>query len=178
MHEIFLGIGGNIGDKKSNFKKTYINIEAGLGRITRRSSVYETPPWGFSAKENFWNQVLLIDSRLSPGELLTEIHKIEGLFRRINTEGKYKSREMDIDILYYDNIFLNTGDMIIPHPLIQQRLFVLVPLNEIAPGFKHPLLRLTSRQLLQDCKDESVIKRVEFNETNMNFHHSKFPKKE
>ena len=163
MHEIFLGIGGNIGNKELNFKKAYNDIEADLGRITVKSSVYETPPWGFNAKENFWNQVLIIESELSPEELLSEIHKIERLFRREEAEGKYSSREMDIDILYYDNIFMETRDLIIPHPLIQQRLFVLVPLNEIAPGFKHPLLRLTSSEMLEYCKDESIVKKVEQN---------------
>jgi 2-amino-4-hydroxy-6-hydroxymethyldihydropteridine diphosphokinase len=163
MHEIFLGIGGNIGKKESNFKKTCTLIETKLGKITNESSVYETPPWGFHAENNFWNQVFIIESELTPEKLLTEIHEIENLFMKEPGEGKYNSREMDIDILYYDNIFMETGELIIPHPLIQQRLFVLVPLTEIAPEFKHPLLRMSSRQMLEYCKDESIIKKVKFN---------------
>ena len=157
MHKVFLGIGGNIGNKADNFNKVYTFIKNELGEITRSSSVYETPPWGFTADENFWNQVLLLETELSPFELLQKITKIENHFGRERDIGKYDSREMDIDILYYDDVFIETENLIIPHPRIAQRKFVLVPLNEIAADFKHPLLRLTSFQMLENCRDNSVI---------------------
>jgi len=161
MSKVFLGIGGNIGNKEIIFNKVYLFIENNLGRIITKSSMYESPPWGFHAEENFWNQVLLIETTLSPEKLLQKIHIIEKAFGRKRKKKHYNSREMDIDILYYDDIFMETEKLIIPHPLIQQRLFVLVPLTEIAPDFKHPLLRLTNQQMLENCKDESVIKKVE-----------------
>ena len=161
MHKVFLGIGGNIGNKHDNFNKIYVFIENELGVITKRSSVYESPPWGFEAKENFWNQVLLIETEFSPEEILRKISEIENQFERKREIGKYNSREMDIDILYFDDIFIETENLISPHPRIHQRKFVLVPLTEIAPDFKHPLLRFTSMQMLDNCKDSSVILKLD-----------------
>jgi len=161
MHQVFLGIGGNIGNKRTNFDKVYTHITNGLGEIVKHSSVYETPPWGFEADERFWNQVLLVETQLAPIEILQKVKEIESKFERKSDNQRYASREMDIDILYYDDLFLETENLIIPHPRIHQRKFVLVPLNEIAPDFKHPLLRFTSMQMLENCKDSSVILKLE-----------------
>ncbi len=161
MHTVYLGIGGNLGNKQNNFDNVYQIIEKELGRILLSSSIYETPPWGFQSDDAFWNSVLLIETSYSPEELLEEIHLIEEKFGRKRGNERYSSREMDIDILYFDDIFIETENMIIPHPRIHQRKFVLVPLNEIAPNFKHPLLRFTTFEMLENCKDESMIKKVE-----------------
>ena len=161
MHKVFLGIGGNIGNKQQNFTKVEDLIEKRLGKILLKSSVYETPPWGFNAEENFWNQVLLIETKFLAEELLWRTKEIEDQFYRQERDVRYSSREMDIDMLYYDDIFMETDKLILPHPRLHQRKFVLVPLVEIAPDFKHPLFRLTSMQMLENCKDESIIKKVE-----------------
>ena len=160
MHQVFLGIGGNIGNKHDNFDKVYTFIQNELGTITKSSSVYETPPWGFQAEVNFWNQVLVVKTEFSAVEVLRKINQIERQFGRKRDGGQYKSREMDIDILYFDEMILDTGNLTIPHPQIANRLFVLVPLAEIAPDFVHPLLRLTSLEMLKNCGDNSVIKKV------------------
>ena len=161
MQQVFLGIGGNLGNKRENFKRAHSFIENELGKILQTSSVYETPPWGFRAKESFWNQVLLIETDYSPEVVLKKIHDIEEQFGRKRDAKNYASRKMDIDILYYDDIFQEEKNLIIPHPLLHQRKFVLVPLTEIAPQFKHPLLRLTSIQMMENCHDESVIKKLD-----------------
>jgi 2-amino-4-hydroxy-6-hydroxymethyldihydropteridine diphosphokinase len=161
MYKVYLGIGGNIGDKQVNFTKVAHLIKARLGEIEKSSSVYETPPWGFNSENQFWNQVLQIKSKMPPENLLVEIHKIETEFGRERKSASYTSREMDIDILYYDDMYIETEKLVIPHPQIKNRKFVLVPLVEIAADFKHPLFRLTNLQLLENCKDESVIMKID-----------------
>lgn len=161
MHQVFLSVGGNIGNKLQNLQKVRLYIKSRIGEIDGESSVYETPPWGFLADDDFWNQVLQVKTNLDPEELLSEIHAIEKLFNRKRDAGYYMSREMDIDILYFDDLILSTDKLIIPHPQLSRRLFVLVPLVELVPGMKHPILNLTNRQLLEQCDDESSIKRIE-----------------
>ena len=160
MHKVFLGIGGNIGDKQLNFTKVAHLANDRLGNIIKKSSIYETPPWGFLSEDYFWNQVFLIETEINPENLLEEIREIEAEFGRKRESDRYSSREMDIDILYFDDIYVETEKLVIPHPKLHNRKFVLVPLVEIAPDFKHPLFRLTNLQLLENCKDESVIIKI------------------
>ena len=160
MHKVYLSLGGNLGDKPSNFKKTLEFTQKELGTPVKISSVYETPPWGFRAREKFWNQVIMIETQKSPEELLNKIQAIEKQFNRKRTPGIYLSREMDIDILYYDELSMMSDKLVIPHPQIEHRKFVLVPLTEIAPDLKHPISGLTSLKMLEDCRDECVIVKV------------------
>ncbi len=160
MHQVFLGTGGNIGNKHDNFDKVYTFIKNELGTIVKSSAVYETPPWGFEAMEKFWNTVLIIETELSATELLSKINNIENRFGRTRDGVNYKSREMDIDILYFNDEIINTENLTIPHPLLHKRLFVLVPLAEIAPKFVHPVLKLTSFEMLNNCEDKSVIRKI------------------
>ena len=160
MHQVFLSIGGNLGNKRSNFDKVYTHIQNELGSIILRSSVYETPAWGFDAEDPFWNQVLCIETHLNPSEILEIINKIDAAFGRKRISEGYSSREMDVDILYFDSEVFKTEDLNIPHPLLHNRLFVLVPLAEIAPDFVHPVLQLTSNEMLNICEDKSEIKKV------------------
>lgn len=155
-----MGTGGNTGNKQENFDKVYTFIKNELGDIIQPSSVYETSPWGFESKDNFWNQVLRIETTLSPEELLLKIAEIETSFGRNRENEGYSSREMDIDILYFDDEIINTEKLTIPHPLLHKRLFVLVPLAEIAPDFVHPVLKLSSLEMLNICEDKSEIRKL------------------
>ena len=161
MHQVFLSIGGNLGNKRANFDKVYTHIQNELGCIVLRSSVYETPAWGFVSEDSFWNQVLCIETLLNPSEILEKIKKIDAAFGRKRSGNGYSSREMDIDILYFDDNIINTENLTIPHPLLHKRLFVLVPLAEIAPDFVHPVLKLSSLEMLNSCDDKSMIKKLE-----------------
>ena len=160
MHKVYLGIGGNLGNKQKNFKEVYQKVENELGEIVKTSSIYETPPWGFTSDDVFWNSVIKILTVYSPEVLLSKIHLIEKSFGRKRGDENYSSREIDIDILYFDNLYMETDELIIPHSHINKRKFVLVPLAEIAPKLKHPILQLTSTEMLEICKDDSAIKKV------------------
>ncbi len=161
MHKVFIGVGGNIGDKQKNFARVRLLITERLGKILNESSIYETPPWGFHSEYLFWNQAMIIETILEAEELLWRIKEIEAMFGRTDDENaRYANREMDIDILYFDEDFFETKALIIPHPKIHERKFVLIPLVEIAPDFKHPLLRMTHDTLLENCRDKSIIRKV------------------
>ena len=161
MHQVFLGIGGNTGNKQDNFDKVYTFIKNELGEVLRSSSVYETSPWGFQSEDNFWNQILVVETEYSPEELLQKVAKIENWFGRERGTTGYTSRKMDIDILYFDELVIETENLTIPHPQIANRLFVLVPLAEIAPEFVHPLLKITTLEMVENCPDKSEINKID-----------------
>ena len=165
MHKVFIGIGGNIGDKQKNFTRVRPLINQRLGKILKESSIYETPPWGFHSEFKFWNQAMYIETTLETEEMLWRIKEIEAMFgRNMEENSTYDNREMDIDILYFDDIFYDSKELVIPHRRLHERLFVLVPLVEIAPEFKHPLLRMTNLTLLENCRDKSIIRKVNLDE--------------
>ncbi|MCD7962889.1 MAG: 2-amino-4-hydroxy-6-hydroxymethyldihydropteridine diphosphokinase [Rikenellaceae bacterium] len=154
MHTVVLSTGSNIGDRENYLESAKKKISEKIGEITKISSVYETAPWGFKSKDNFLNQVLVCKTELEPLELLHQIHDIEkGLGKtetpRYSDEGErlYFSRVIDIDILFYDNHIIENENLIIPHPHICMRDFVIMPLKEILPEFIHPVLNLKIKEL-------------------------------
>ncbi len=155
----YLLLGTNLGDKAQNLHKATQLLSGQAGQIIKSSAIYETLPWGVSNQPPYWNQVLQLQTQLSPQDVLTVIHTIEkelGRERRI----RWESRLIDIDIIYFNNLVLETESLTIPHPQLANRRFVLVPLTEIAPDFVHPLLQLSNQQLLDACPDNLLVTKL------------------
>ena len=157
---LYLLLGSNLGDKKKQMDEALDLIPEMIGPVTKRSSFYETEPWGFSSKEFFLNIALQTLTSLSPGEVIQNIDEIEKIFGRKRSDRGYSSRTMDIDILFYDDLVLDQDILKIPHPRLQDRMFVLVPLNEIAHELIHPVFRKTIGELLQDCTDTKDVRKL------------------
>lgn len=159
-HQLFLCLGGNQGNKSEIFNTTRKLIAENIGTLRNISPVYASPPWGFKAHSAFWNQVLEVSTSLSPEEVLIQIHKIEAGFGRKRIAGKYLSRKMDIDLLFYDSLVMESELLILPHPLLALRRFVLVPLADIAPDRVHPVTGKSVHQMLTETTDPSEVTRV------------------
>ena len=159
MKGIFLLLGSNVGDSKRLLKEAREMIISDIGEIIRASGIYQTQAWGVEDQPDYLNQVLEIESGLSPETMLDRINSIEKSLGRIRYQ-KWHMRSIDIDILYYGDQLIQSERLIIPHAHIQNRQFVLVPMNEIDPDFMHPLLNKTQKELLETCPDTLGAKRI------------------
>ncbi|PSK97919.1 2-amino-4-hydroxy-6-hydroxymethyldihydropteridine diphosphokinase [Cecembia rubra] len=156
MGKLVLIIGGNLGDRLNFiFQATNLLIEA-FGPNMEASSIYETEAWGGKSSGSYLNQVLVFQSSMKPHKVLEIIQSVENRLER-KREVKWGNRTMDIDLLFYGDLCLDSKDLIVPHPFISQRRFVLEPLNELMPDFIHPSLKLKIRELLLRCKDNSAV---------------------
>lgn len=159
-HQLFLCLGGNLGNKAEIFSQTALLIGERIGFLKKLSPVYSSPPWGFRARSWFWNQVAEVTTVLAPEEVLREIQTIEHHFGRIRKPGGYRSRKMDIDILFYDRLIMETPELTLPHPMIARRLFVLLPLGDIAPKLVHPVTGEKIADMIAHTDDTSPVIRV------------------
>jgi 2-amino-4-hydroxy-6-hydroxymethyldihydropteridine diphosphokinase len=131
-HQLFLGLGSNLGDRAENIRKAVLLIQERVGEVVRQSSLIETEPWGFESDHCFLNGVILCETTLTPRQVLRATQKIEReLGRKSKTTSSYADRPIDIDILLYDDLTVNEPDLKIPHPLMHERDFVMIPLREI-----------------------------------------------
>ncbi len=153
-HTVYLSLGSNIGDRSANLRAT-INALAPTVWVQRVSSIYETAPWGFTAQPAFLNQVLRAQTDLEPEKLLHTLKKLEEELGREPTF-RYGPRLIDIDILYYDDAVIDLPGLVIPHPRIPERAFVLIPLSEIAPALSHPISQLTPAQMLAHLQPSEI----------------------
>lgn len=135
MHKVYLGLGTNLGDKEANLKAAVEEISKRVGEVTSLSAFYETEPWGFASESTFLNAVCCTLTPLTPQDVLATTQDIERQLGRTrkSVDGVYSDRPIDIDILLYDDCRLDTPELTIPHPLMWERDFVMVPLREIAP---------------------------------------------
>jgi 2-amino-4-hydroxy-6-hydroxymethyldihydropteridine diphosphokinase len=159
MNISFLLIGGNEGDKRSQLAKACENIAGSGCRILRKSSLYETAPWGKTDQNDFFNQALQVQTALDAAILMDILLEIEEKMGRRRLE-KYGSRIIDIDILFFNAEIIHSPRLIIPHPEIQNRRFVLAPMEEIAPEHVHPVLRKSIRDLLAVCPDKLEVRKI------------------
>jgi deoxyguanosine kinase len=164
MKRVFVSLGSNLGDRHDLLLKAVGMIGASAGKIVSCSSVYETESVGFSGGD-FLNLVLCIETELQPSGLIGRFLRIESELGRIRCQPGYESRTMDIDILLLGDEILDTEYLVIPHPRMHLRRFVLEPLCEIAPGLIHPLIGQTVKEILLSCPDSS---RVTLSKTQIN----------
>lgn len=158
MHKVFLGIGSNLGNREFNLREAVDCIGESVGTILKASSLFETEPWGFETETHFLNMAVEVETKLTPSGVLGAILMIETKLGRIRNGKQYTSRIIDIDILFYDDLIMDEIALKIPHPFIHNRKFVLVPLNEIAPGFIHPVLKKNIGSLLESCEDQGYVR--------------------
>lgn len=160
---VYLGLGSNEGDRFFNLQKAVSELSNNSRvHITKLSSIYETEPIGFENQAYFLNAVIEINTFINPFDLLSFVKSIELQIGRKDSFN-WGPRVIDIDLLFYENRIIKSDVLSIPHPEIQYRRFVLLPLNEIAPHYCHPVEKLTVQQLLQKCPDSQVDWWTSFN---------------
>ena len=133
QYTVYLGLGSNLGDKAANITIAVQHIEEQIGHVVRQSALYVSEPWGFESENDFVNAVICCQTTLTPHQLLRATQRIERQMgrKRKSQDGVYHDRVIDIDILLYDDLTIDTPTLKIPHPLMQQRDFVMIPLEEI-----------------------------------------------
>jgi 2-amino-4-hydroxy-6-hydroxymethyldihydropteridine diphosphokinase len=158
MNEVFLGLGGNTGQRLANLHKTIQEINAQIGKIIKTSSVYETQAWGSKSKNLYLNTVIKLQTELNAQDLLKKLGKIELQLGRTRNKQRNADRTIDIDILFFNDLIIEENNLQIPHPRLHLRKFVLWPLCEIEKKLIHPLLKKSIQQLRLDCTDTLEIR--------------------
>ncbi len=158
MAKAYIGLGANVPPVEARLGAALSRLSASGVKIRAISSPYCTEPWGKSDQPWFLNLVAEVETDLSPRELLSLCKEVEQNLGRVPRE-RFGPREMDIDILLYDNLVIDEDDLKIPHPYLSKRRFVLVPLCEIAPNVRHPQLNRTAAELLAELSDERRVER-------------------
>ncbi|MEO6637453.1 MAG: 2-amino-4-hydroxy-6-hydroxymethyldihydropteridine diphosphokinase [Ginsengibacter sp.] len=156
MNTLYVLVGGNMGNRRENLEKALSWLEKEIGMVTKSSSIYETEAWGNNAQPDFYNQAHIIDTKLSAIEAMKNILEIEQKMGRVRTL-KNAARLIDIDILFFNVEVINEPGLIVPHPEIANRRFVLAPLNELSPDLIHPFLHKSIHQLLSTCEDSLEV---------------------
>lgn len=159
MKTVFLLLGSNLGDRQKNISRAIELISKNVGQVLQQSSLYETAAWGKTDQPIFYNQAIKVATQLSPEKLLQAVKKNEQEIGRTVDE-KWSARIIDIDIIFYGAELFHSNELVIPHPFMHERKFVLAPLNEIAPDFIHPVLQKSVHELLKKCIDSLEVKRI------------------
>ncbi|GAB5538253.1 MAG: 2-amino-4-hydroxy-6-hydroxymethyldihydropteridine diphosphokinase [Salibacteraceae bacterium] len=157
--QVYLSMGSNIGDRMGLIERALNQLCANYVSVIAKSAYYETHPWKMDTTDLFINACVRVQTSLNPLELLHRIQAVEQSMGRVRSEayGEYESRKIDIDIVYFDSQILETQNLTIPHPLVQERRFVLRPMSDIAPEFNHPILGFSNKELLARCPDQQKV---------------------
>lgn len=159
MALVYLSLGSNKGDRVGFIQQanSLLNGFDGIN-VVQSSSLYETEPWGVDSENWFVNAVILVRTSLSPKGLLAQCQKIESMLGRDRVkEGKYGDRNIDIDILFYDNLVMSEPDLIIPHAHFHERAFTLVPMLELASDMVHPVYKKTMNELYEELENPEMV---------------------
>ncbi len=158
MHHIFILLGTNEGNREENLRRAMDVISKNGIHIKSSSAVYVSEPWGFNAQTKFLNKVILGESPLKPEQILDLfLHTEEQMGRKRKQGEGYSSRLIDIDLLFYDDVVMETNRLILPHPRLHERRFTLLPLAEIDKDFIHPVLKKPVWKLLEECADTGAV---------------------
>jgi 2-amino-4-hydroxy-6-hydroxymethyldihydropteridine diphosphokinase len=159
-HIAYIGIGSNLGDKRDHCEKAISRIlDFDHHKLLAKSSLFKTEPIGYPSQDWFVNGVIKIETDLEPPELLITLKTIESQLGRVETF-RWGPRTIDLDILFFDDLEIHTEELQIPHPLLQNRQFVLIPLVEIDRNLIHPVLKKTVQELLNDLEDDQGVERL------------------
>jgi len=156
VNNLVLHLGSNIGDRQAQLQEAIHRIESGIGRVQARSSVYETEAWGKKDQDDFLNQALIVSTALDAENALLKCKSIEKDMGSIKTE-TWGPRTIDIDVLFFNDTVLEKENIVIPHPMIEKRNFVLIPLMEIMGEYIHPVLQKTIEELYEESNDPSEV---------------------
>ena len=158
MNTVYLLLGSNMGNSEQQLLDVIENITQQIGKIVNQSSLYATAAWGESKQPDFLNQVIIVESEIMALPMLDLILSIEKKMGRVRTT-KNAPRVIDIDILFFNKEIIATANLTVPHPEIENRRFVLIPLNELSPNLLHPISNLPMSNLLKNCTDTLDVKK-------------------
>lgn len=151
-----IGLGSNIEPRKESLEKSILWLESLVGRIIRKSKVYQSEPWGVLDQSHFLNQVVVLETDQNPIEILQYLKKIEALMGREEGE-RWGPRKIDLDLLFLERDIFHSSELLLPHPRLHERNFVLLPLQEVFPEWIHPTYQMTAPELLKLCRDEGIV---------------------
>lgn len=161
MKSALLLLGTNIDNRLQNINSAIDLINSYVGKVLGKSSIYETEPWGFSSEQLFYNMALTVETSLCPEELILKLGAIEKEIGRTRSHNiGYENRIIDIDILSFEDIIINTTVLEIPHPRLHLRRFTLLPIQELLPKWIHPTINKNITELLMDCKDKCIVTKI------------------
>ncbi len=159
MNTTYLLLGSNMGNSRQQLLYAKKNIQQQIGKIIRQSDLYSTAAWGNTNQPDFLNQVIIVQTKLTALQTMQSILTLEKIMGRIRSK-KNDPRIIDIDIIFFNKEIISTANLTVPHPQLQNRNFVLVPLNQLSPNFKHPVLTQTIHQLLRNCPDNLTVNKI------------------